>query len=158
MNWRHLFDAARILAGGSGTQRRQGRPRQAMLKRAISTAYYAMFHALCSSNANLIAGQPMDPPTREAWTRAYRSLDHGPARSRLAGARTFQGSEVQQFVSAFTLLQQQRQNADYDPHSRYLREQVVTLIDLAESATEGLMATAAVARRPLAAMVLLRER
>ena len=158
MNWRHLIDAARILAGDSGDQRRQGRPRQAMLKRAISTAYYAMFHALCHSNANLVAGQQMDPPTREAWTRAYRGLDHRPARNRLAGARTFQGPSVQQFVKAFALLQEQRQNADYDPHSRYLRDQVVTLIDLAESATEGLMATTPIVRRPLAAMVLLRER
>ena len=158
MNWRHLIDAARVLAGDSGTRHSRGRPRQAMLKRAISTAYYAMFHALCNSNANLVAGLSNDPTAREAWTRTYRNLDHGPARNRLAGARTFQGPAVQQFVRAFALLQEQRQNADYDPHSRYLRGQVVILIDLAESATEGLMTTAATVRRPLAAVVLLRER
>ena len=158
VNWRHLIDAARVLAGDSDTGRSQGRPRQAMLRRAVSTAYYAMFHALCNSNANLVAGLSADPPTREAWTRTYRSLDHGPARNRLAGARMFQGPAVQEFVSAFALLQEQRQNADYDPHSSYLRGQVVTLIDLAESATEGLMTTAAAVRRPLAAVVLLRER
>ena len=158
MNWSHLFDAARILAGGSGRQQRRGRPRQAMLKRAISTAYYAMFHALCNNNANLIAGLSMDPPAREAWTRTYRSLDHGPARSRLSGMRTLTVPAVQQFVMAFALLQEQRQNADYNPHSRYLRDQVVTLIDLAEAATTALMATSPAVRRPLAALVLLRER
>lgn len=158
MNWRHLIDAARVLAGDSGTHRRQGRPRQAMLKRAISTAYYAMFHALCNSNANLVAGQSLDPPTREAWTRTYRSLDHSPAKDRMARGRSLMEPAMRQFTTVFALLQEQRQNADYDPHSRYLRGQVVTLIDLAESATQGLMTSAAAVRRPLAAVVLLRER
>ena len=54
MNWRHLIDAARILAGDSATRQMRGRPRQAMLKRAVSTVYYAMFHALCLSNANRV--------------------------------------------------------------------------------------------------------
>ena len=129
-----------------------------MLKRAISTAYYAMFHALCLSNANLVAGQATDQPTREAWTRTYRSLDHGPAKDRMARRRSLTEPVLRQFATVFALLQEQRQNADYDPHSMYLREQVVTLIDLAESATERLMTTAATVRRPLAAVVLLRER
>ena len=158
MNWRHLIDAARVLAGDSGTQPRRGRPRQAMLKRAISTAYYVMFHALCGSNANLVAGLRMDPPTRDAWTRTYRGLDHGPARHRMSqGAGTMEPA-VQEFVVAFTLLQQQRQKADYDPHSIFIREQVLDLIDIADTTTETLMATAPRVRRPLAALALLRER
>lgn len=129
-----------------------------MLKRAISTAYYAMFHALCLSNANLVAGQLLDPPTREAWTRSYRSLDHVAARQRMAqGAETMEPA-VQQFAAAFALLQQQRQRADYDPHSRFLRDEVLDLIDFAETATAALMSTTPAVRRPLAAMVLLRER
>jgi hypothetical protein len=158
LNWRHLIDAARILAGASIAQQRQGRPRQAMLKRAISTAYYAMFHALCSSNANSIAGLSTDAQTRESWTRTYRSLDHGPARDRMARDRGLMEPTVQQFATAFALLQQQRRLADYDPHSRYSRRQVINLIGVAEAATEGLMSTAPTMRRPLATLVLLRER
>ena len=158
MNWRHLIEAARLLAGDSPTQQRQGRPRQAMLKRAISTAYYAMFHALCNSNANLIAGQPTDTQSRDAWTRTYRGLDHRPAKDRLAGARRLMDPAVQQFAIAFGLLQEQRLMADYDPHSRFLRNHVVNLIDIAETGTEALMTTTPAARRSLAAMVLLRER
>ncbi len=65
---------------------------------------------------------------------------------------------VQQFSTAFAILQQQRQLADYDPHSRYSRRQVINLIGFAETATEELMATAPAVRRPLATLVLLRER
>lgn len=158
MNWRHLIDAARVLAGDSTTQQRRGRPRQAMLKRAISTAYYAMFHALCSSNANLVAGLSTDPPTREAWTRTYRSLDHRPASNRLAGTRRLADPAVRQFAIAFALLQEHRLTADYDPHSKFLRNEVSDLIDIAETATTALMSTTPTVRRPLAAMVLLRER
>lgn len=158
MNWRHLIDAARTLAGGSGIQRTRGRPRQAMLKRAISTAYYAMFHALCGSNADVVSGLSTDLQTRESWTRTYRSLDHGPAKQRMSqGAGTMEPA-VQQFATVFAQLQQQRRLADYDPHSKYSREQVLNLIDAAETATEDLMNTAPVSRRPLATLVLLRER
>ena len=52
MNWDHLIDAARVPAGTTeGTP--PGRPRQVMLKRALTTAYYTMFHALCKSSADL---------------------------------------------------------------------------------------------------------
>jgi hypothetical protein len=68
------------------------------------------------------------------------------------------GEAVQQFAAAFVLLQEQRRIADYDPHSRFLRNEVFNLIQIAESATEGLMTTAPAVRRPLAALVLLRER
>ena len=129
-----------------------------MLKRAISTAYYAMFHALSNSNADLVAGQSTDTQTREAWTRTYRGLDHGSARQRLAHGAASMEPAVQQFAAAFALLQQERRRADYDPHSRFIRTQVFDLIDIAETATEGLTATAPAVRRPLAAMVLLRER
>ena len=50
MNWRNLMDSARGLAGQVEPQQ-PGRPRQEPLKKAVSAAYYAMFHALCRSNA-----------------------------------------------------------------------------------------------------------
>ena len=55
MDWRHLIDAARLLARQGGVTVR-GRLRQTMLKRAVSAAYYSMFHALCRSNANALIG------------------------------------------------------------------------------------------------------
>ena len=58
MNWRHLIQSALLLAGQLPARTPPGRPRQADLKRAISNAYYAMFHALCHSNATALWGNP----------------------------------------------------------------------------------------------------
>ena len=66
---------------------------------------------------------------------------------------------VQRFATVFAQLQQQRRLADYDPHSRYSREQVLYLIDAAENGNrrsdEHVLL---ISRRPLATLVLLRDR
>ncbi|MDW8444487.1 MAG: hypothetical protein RML45_09430 [Acetobacteraceae bacterium] len=53
-----------------------GRPRQSDLRRAVSTAYYALFHTLAKSNADLLALKS-DGVLERAWTQVYRSLQHG---------------------------------------------------------------------------------
>ena len=49
-----LIDACYKLVPPAATTQ----PSDADLRRAISTAYYALFHTLAASNADLIAGQP----------------------------------------------------------------------------------------------------
>ena len=49
MNPQDLISGARLLAQGNG---RRGRPRQADLCRAVSTAYYALFHTLAGCGAD----------------------------------------------------------------------------------------------------------
>ena len=56
LNWEHSIEAAKLLAGSSSSVSASGRPRQAMLRRAVSTTYYATFHALCQSNADASIG------------------------------------------------------------------------------------------------------
>ena len=56
--------------------------RQDDLRRAVSTAYYAMFHALANSNANALIGAPENDDDNAAWNRTHRALEHGAARSR----------------------------------------------------------------------------
>ena len=158
MNWLHLIEAANLLAGLTGGPVPRGRPRQAMLKRAISTAYYAMFHALCQTNANALIGVSPGPPYPMAWTRAYRALDHNFARERMVRHRSRVPAAVQTFALSFSDLQQQRHRADYDPESRFARSEVVNLIGRAETAIQGLLATNVAERRALAAIVLLRDR
>ena len=84
MNWRHLFDAARNLAGiANGVPAGSGRPRQVDLRRAVSTAYYGMFHALCGSNADTLVGAAPPMQGTNPWVHAYRALEHGLAKERL---------------------------------------------------------------------------
>ena len=82
MNWRNLMDSARGLAGQVEPQQ-PGRPRQEPLKKAASAAYYAMFHALCRSNAETMTGRGTSPLSQRSWTRTYRALQHRQAKNRL---------------------------------------------------------------------------
>lgn len=157
MDWRHLIEAARLLAGQTGYLL-PGRPRQVMLKRAVSTAYYALFHALCYSNANAIAGRAGSTPYPLAWVRTYRALEHGPASQRMNRQADNVSSALQDFEIVFRAMQGHRQMADYDPEARFLRSEVVNLISRTETAIETLFAVSATERRTLAAIVLMRDR
>lgn len=64
-----LLDLAEHLA-----QLEPTRPKQASLRRAVSTAYYALFHALAGLCADELIG--WDKPW-SVFTPIYRSLDHG---------------------------------------------------------------------------------
>ena len=118
MNWRHLIEAARLLAGAIDAL--PGRPRQIMLGKAISVAYYAMFHALCSSNAETLIGA--SPPAGGlAWSRTYRALDHGAANNRMTQHIAILPPAIQTFARAFRDLQETRHIADYDPDAKFRR-------------------------------------
>ena len=161
MNWQHLFDAARLLAGApdaGGISPRPGRPRQAMLRRAISAAYYAMFHALCQSNADTLVGDAATGNNAELWARAYRALDHRPAKNRLASYTSEGAPALSGFASLFGDLQSQRHDADYNPRRMFLRSQVIAIIDQAEAETQALYNMPIPQRRALAVHLLLASR
>ena len=105
MNSPDLIEAARALAESGGAPPTQARPR-----RAVSTAYYAMFHTLAASAADLFIG-----PTRSAaWHQAYRALEHGRARRACQQGQAMREfpEEVRDFARAFVVLQKARQQAD----------------------------------------------
>ncbi len=62
MDWIELIRASRLLTAGQ--------PSQEALRRAVSTTYYAMFHALTTSNADLIVG-PRTPANESDWIATY---------------------------------------------------------------------------------------
>ncbi len=157
MNWRNLIDAAREQAGQTQPQA-PGRPRQEPLKRAVSSAYYAMFHALCRSNADTLVGTRNDPLTREAWTRTYRALNHQQATRQLRQARQRLPAAAQAFGTVFTSLQNQRHTADYNPQSRFGKDEVIRLLDSAETATDEYMRMPRPDRRAVAVLMLLQDR
>lgn len=156
LDWRHLIDAAGILAGVSGDAITPGRPRQAMLKRAVSTAYYAMFHVLCESNADALVGVSPTGEDFELWVQTYRALDHGQAKNRLLAYRQQSSiTEIREFANAFGNLQERRLAADYNPRSSFTRQEVASLIDRTEVATQGFDSLPARPRRMLATYLLV---
>ena len=56
-------------------------PSREAIHRAISTAYYAVFHAISAVNADARHGVPTNRTTAQAWTNTYRQMRHGFATS-----------------------------------------------------------------------------
>jgi hypothetical protein len=130
----HLLEQARHLA-----RRERRRPSQASLRRAISTAYYSLFHVLIREALRQIG------PTlsEENSNRVYRWFDHG---TMYRVARAFAQDVVRipnskdvlirtntrgvKFISQhFADLQELRHSADYDPAAVFLRADVLANID-----------------------------
>ncbi len=147
-----LIAQARRLAKAS-----ERKPRQVDLKRAISAAYYAMFHALARECADTIAGTGSGR-SQAAWVQVYRALEHGVARNacKQAGNKGL-SPEIAQFAETFVELQEERHAADYDPQSLYNRAAAITLVSNAAQAIADLGRAARANRRAFVALVLLRE-
>ncbi len=159
MNPRDLIRIARQLASGVMDGNR-GRPRQTELCRAVSAAYYALFHTLALSGANSLAGSSSTSRNQPAWRQTYRALEHGRARNQCAN-QSAMGSfpaEIQDFGRLFVRLQSQRHSADYDPYARFSRANVMRLIEATGEAIARFENAAAVDRRSFAIHVLLRLR
>ena len=138
----------------------RGRPRQTELRRAVSAAYYALFHTLANSCATTLVGSTRANRDQTAWRQTYRSLEHGHTKRQCdnrSAMRRFP-VEVRHFGRVFSEAQQQRNLADYDPDTRFLRSDVMYLIDEAERAITLFEAVPAATRRPFSIHVLLRPR
>jgi len=115
--------------------REKTKPRQASLRRAVSTAYYALFHLLI----------------REAvanWKRSdqrlelARAFDHGRmkkasqqvANRKSPGARAQIVAGLRQVASAFAQLQESRHLADYDGSKKWSRTGALKAVNRARAA------------------------
>lgn len=114
----------------------RGRPRQANLRRAVSTAYYAMFHCLAACCADMLVGGVGAERSEPAWRQAYRALEHGAARQRCNRTAIIQKFpvEIREFADRFAGMQQRRHRADYDPEADYDKGDVLQdITDVAEA-------------------------
>jgi hypothetical protein len=126
--------ASDLLAQATELARRdKNKPKQASLRRAISTAYYALFHLLTLEASKEIA--PANPPKLQR--QIQRAFDHGTMKQACqAFAKNFSGSasrqlptslipsinaELRRLASAFVALQEARHKADYDLLSDFNR-------------------------------------
>ncbi len=66
--------------------------------------------------------------------------------------------DIEDFANHFVDLQIERHRADYDPHARFTRSDVITGIDTAEAAISAFFAEPIKDRRAFAAWVTLRNR
>lgn len=155
MNWEALIASSRALVAPIPPA---SQPTEEALRRAISTAYYAIFHALATSNADCIVGTPHDPLSRHAWDRVYRGLEHGIARVQLREGRHLFSPDTGRFADTFVRLQEVRQRADYDHAQTFDVVLANTWIDRAEEAIRGFMQASIEERTAVAVQSLIRRR
>lgn len=154
MQPRDLVVTARRTVG-----RGQGKPRQSDLKKALSTAYYAMFHALCWNCADCFIGKNRRARNQDAWQQAYRAVEHGEARKRCSRMEIRNFPEaIQSFADSFVFLQEKRHMADYDPMSRFTRHEVLTAIDLAEDMIRELQGSNIRDKRAFSVWITMKKR
>jgi hypothetical protein len=115
-------------------------PTHADLKRAVSTAYYAVFHALCWNAADTLIGRARASRGSPAWRQTYRAMEHGFAKGQCEKRAIISKfpAEIRAFAQAFVILQERRQSADYDPSSVFQASEVEELIIRAEDVIAGL--------------------
>lgn len=142
------------------------RPRQASLRRAVSTAYYALFQALCEACASRLVG--WDKPW-DVFTPIFRAVEHGRAAQTLLQANFATSTDLQRLGFAFVELQSAREWADYNPEPRpkfdvtknaspFRRSEALTLIELAGEAVGILDRLSDEARLKLATRLVTKPR
>lgn len=151
MNPRDLIETARGL-----TELSPPRPSQANLHRAVSTAYYAVFHCLAATVADTLMGKRRG----EAWHQAHRALEHASAKKACRNMQVIQGfpPAIQRFAGRFVVLQDARHQADYALDIRYSKLDVLVLIGFAEEAIAWMEDADVQDRRRFAAHVLFKRR
>ena len=154
------MDPTDLIALSRQTASSGRRPRQTDLKRAVSSAYYALFHALCATCADCLVGRTRTLRQSEAWRSIYRSVDHRQAKDRCRNrtALAAMPPPVVDFAYLFCDLQTARHDADYDPASRYFRADVLSLIASAEAVLRDFSGVSLTERRSFAVRVLARDR
>jgi uncharacterized protein (UPF0332 family) len=158
MNPHDLLRAAYQLALEPGI----GRPRQVNLRRAVSTAYYALFHALANCCADMLAGSTRANRSQRAWRQTYRALEHGHAKNQCVNQSVMSRFplQIRGFGEAFIEMQALRHTADYDPDpdDQFARAEVIEYIEESEQAIQRFESVPANDRRAFAIYVLLRLR
>jgi hypothetical protein len=134
----------------------------AALRRAVSTAYYALFSRLAALCAGRIARAE---PASDSFRSVYRAIDHGHALNALRGHAEF-GSPL---GGNFKRLQEARYWADYssDPHPapkkatdgiRFTRTEAQEFVALAREAIASIDALTPDAKQRLAVILVARSR
>ena len=158
----HLFEQADKLA----VPPRAGPPRQVDLRRAISAAYYGLFHFCLTAAADEFVGVTQRATSRYALV--YRSIDHKTLRDLCLEAKKPTpaakfapyfptggfGLNIQTFSTAAIELQEKRHLADYSPQPRFRTSDAKLAIGTARSAVRRFQAASAEHRKAFLTLLI----
>lgn len=100
----------------------------------MSAAYYALFHTLAKSCADMLIGGNGAARSKHAWIEVYRSLAHGAAKAACEHKQVIVKfpQALVDFADRFVELQGKRHEADYNPYAKFYKSDVINDIDAAE--------------------------
>ena len=130
------------------------RPNEAELSLGVDRSYFAMYHALCHSNAQSLAGRLRKERPGD-WSRVYMGMDENSITPRFRHYRSQGSQPVNDFGAAFAILQEHRDRAMERLGTSYLPSEVVRLMQRAESAITALATLGAEERHSLALNLLV---
>lgn len=129
-----------LLSAGPATP-----PSEAQLRRAVSTAYYALFHKVLRAGAERFMG--VGKQRSAGYGLIYRGFNHGRMKTVCASlnvatlSKTLQqlgriavSQDMRDFAGAFVALQEARHLADYDPSTVFTLSASTDLVDVADAA------------------------
>lgn len=148
-----LLEAAEMLL-------KNGTKSTAFRRRAVSTAYYAVFHAidkLCADYVSQSAKRSSDE-----YLRVYRALDHAPLKNAFNQAPLKENPILRDIGTVVVLLQTERHRADYLPPVAgvFTHDRATELVDMARLVVKQIesLKPASEECRTLALGLLFKER
>lgn len=152
MNPFELFMVANLLANQAASD--------AFLRRAVSTMYYAIFHAICIDVADLWIGADEASRLDPAWLHVYRSVNHGALRKACNNEKLIRmyPPQCRRLAEIILFALEDRHEADYNPYASFKQSEVKKKIIAAEKAIQDFLALDISVRRSFLAHLVLSAR
>lgn len=130
----------------------------AFKRRAVSTAYYAVFHALARSCADTLLSNSRR--SSDEYSRIYRALDHGPLKTAFGRGPLKDRESLRKIGDIVVRLQSERHLADYCPpfEKKFSRREAQKLVDQARQVVSEINSLNDSDSRTLATCLLFRMR
>ena len=152
-----FLESSQSLLVSAATRTPGSAQHQSDLRRATSTTYYALFHALLRSNAETLVGPIATGPYSPEWVAIYRALGHRVVDERMKRKNwpTF-STQIQNFLDFLNQLRTKREEADYDPNgAAYTAADVTHDLEDAQILIDGFLKEPITERRILAVWLLI---
>ena len=150
MKWKELIALAREMAATPLSDCLH----QTKLRLAVGTVYYAVYHALARSNADLLVEPSETEGSASEWSRVYAALGGDSAHELMQADFAKHPEAVRLFADTFLAVHHQRLLAEEDPVTAFTTDQARDWVDRAETAIAEFLTVESEQRRAFALELL----
>lgn len=149
-------------------QKKQGRPHSVKLRRAVSTAYYALYHSICrQAAAHLLPNGSLEDQLRIARSFGHRDVKsvcewiagrRDPNDTLTALIDRLKNTDISDVATTLFDLQESRHDADYNHLEPFSQQVTASIVSEAEAAIRVLEGAPESDREVFFALVTIRSR